>query len=79
MAINTQPISDAHDKIFDTVIAGLGSARVAAVSTATKVGSVPVLRGVSGADTVLDRGFGLLEKGLTRQHDLVEGLLARAR
>ena len=71
-SIDTQPISDAHDKIFESVIDALGDAR-------DRILAVDALEKVPNAERVVDRSFDLLTKGLTNQHDFVEDLLARAR
>jgi hypothetical protein len=81
--INTQPVSDAHDKIFTNVLKGLSDAREFVLglsnSFTTRTSSVRGLSSLPKADPYINDGFDLVEKVLTKQHDVTESLLARTR
>ena len=82
-SINTQPLSDAHDKIFTNVLNGLAQARTTALEWSGKFSArtadVAVLKELPKADKLINNSYDLVTKALTRQHDVTENLLAKTR
>ena len=80
-SINTQPISDAHDKIFDAIIKGIGKTRELSLKVTEKAGDVPPLkdRDLTKVDERVNEAFDAIVKGLQKQHDFVEEQLAKLR